>query len=77
MCSIGGLQEAAMTKKKNFPSGWDETRVKRVLEHYQSQDEDEAIAEDEAAFEDRKQTVMEIPHELLPVVRELLGRYKS
>ena len=62
-------------KKKNFPSGWDETRVKRVLKRYQSQDEDEAVAEDEAAFEDRIQTVMEIPHELVPAVRDLLSKH--
>ena len=34
-----------------FPPGWDEARVRDVLEHYQSQTEDEAVAEDEAAFE--------------------------
>ncbi len=39
-----------MTVKK-FPPGWDERRVKRVLEHYESQEELEALAEDEAAFE--------------------------
>ena len=66
-----------MTKRKNFPSGWDEQRVKSVLEHYESQEEDEAVAEDEAAFEDPKQTVMEIPHELVPAVRELLVKHKS
>ncbi len=66
-----------MMKKKNFPSGWDEKRVKRVIEHYESQEEDEEIAEDEAAFEDRKQTVMDIPHELVQAVRDLLAKHKS
>jgi len=58
----------------NFPPGWDEKRVKRVLEHYESQSEDEALAEDEAAYEDPKQTFMEIPNELVPVVRELIAK---
>ena len=66
-----------MMKKKKFPSGWDEKRVQRVLAHYEGQKEDEAVAEDEAAFEDPKQTVMEIPHELVPAVRELLVKHKS
>ena len=66
-----------MTKRKNFPSGWDEQRVKSVLEHYESQEEDEAVAEDEVVFEDRKQTVMEIPYELVPAVRELLVKHQS
>ena len=40
-----------MTKTSNFPPGWDESRVQRVLEHYERQSEEEAVAEDEAAFE--------------------------
>ncbi len=35
-----------------FPPGWDEERVRRVLEHYEAQSEEEAVAEDEAAYED-------------------------
>ena len=41
-----------------FPPGWDEKRVKCVLAHYESQSEEEAVAEDEAAFEAVDQTVM-------------------
>jgi hypothetical protein len=63
-----------MTKQSKFPTGWDEERVKRVLEHYESQSEDEAVAEDEAAYEDPSQTFMEIPNDLVPVVRELLAK---
>ena len=53
-----------MRTTTNFPPGWDKERVQRVLRHYESQDEDEAVAEDEAAFEDATQTVMEIPNHL-------------
>ena len=63
-----------MTKQSKFPTGWDEKRVKRVLEHYETQSEDEAVAEDEAAYEDTNQTFMEIPNELIPVVRELIAK---
>ena len=63
-----------MTKQSKFPAGWDEKRVKRVLEHYETQSEDEAVAEDEAAYEDTDQTFMEIPNELIPVVRELIAK---
>ena len=55
-----------------FPPGWDEARVRALIEHYESQTEDEAVAEDEAAFEDKSQTVMLIPNELVPAVRALL-----
>jgi hypothetical protein len=41
-----------MTKGQKFPEGWDEERIRRVLEHYENQTDEEATAEDEAAFED-------------------------
>ncbi|MEA2074263.1 MAG: hypothetical protein U9O85_00770 [Euryarchaeota archaeon] len=58
-----------------FPPGWDEKRVQRVLAHYESQTEDEAVAEDEAAYEQEGQTIMEIPKELVSKVRELLAQH--
>ena len=60
-----------------FPSGWDEERVRKVLAHYEEQTEDEAMAEDEAAFEDSTQTVMEVPNELVPAVRELIAKHQA
>ena len=62
-------------KQNDFPPGWDEERVLRVLAHYEEQTEAEAVAEDEASFEDLTQTVMEIPTELVPAVRELIARH--
>ena len=61
-------------KQSKFPPGWDEERVQRVLSHYEEQPEDEAVAEDEAAFEQRAQTMMEVPRELVPAVRELIAK---
>ena len=46
-----------------FPPGWDEPRVRDRIEHYESQTEDEAVADDEADLDDRAQTVMLIPTE--------------
>lgn len=63
-------------KQSKFPPGWDEERVRRVLAHYEQQTEEEAVAEDEAAFEDSTQTVIEVPKELLPAIRELIARHK-
>ena len=64
-------------KKNKFPKGWDEDRVRRVLAHYDEQTEDEAVAEDEAAYEDRAQTLMEVPKELVPAVRELIAKRRT
>jgi hypothetical protein len=58
-----------------FPVGWDEERVRRVLSHYEQQTSEEAVAEDEAAFENQAETVMKIPHELVPRVRELIAKH--
>lgn len=60
-----------------FPPGWDEERVRKVLAHYEEQTEDEAVAEDEAAFEQQDQTIMEIPNELVPAVRELIAQHQA
>ncbi len=59
------------------PVGWDEQRIERVLAHYEGQTEDEAVDEDERALEDASQTVMEIPRELVPAVRELIARHQA
>ncbi|HEX7723378.1 MAG TPA: hypothetical protein VF397_14560 [Pyrinomonadaceae bacterium] len=37
-------------KDNRSPKGWDDARVQAVLEHYEAQTEEEAVAEDEAAF---------------------------
>ena len=55
-----------------FPPGWDEERVRGVIDHYEGQSDDELAAEIEAAFEDRSQTVMVIPNDLIPAGRALL-----
>lgn len=61
-------------KQADYPKGWDEDRVKRVLAHYDNQSEEEGIAEDEAAWDDSSHTFMKIPNDLVPVVSELLAR---
>ena len=63
-------------KKSKFPPGWNEERVRKVLAHYEEQTEEEAVAEDEAAFEGSKETVMEVPKELVPAVRDLIAKRK-
>jgi hypothetical protein len=63
-------------KESGFPRGWDEERVIQLLAHYEEQTEAEAVAEDEAAFEDASQTVMEVPNELVPAIRELIARHQ-
>jgi hypothetical protein len=63
--------------QNRFPPGWDEERVRRLIEHYESQTEDEAVAEDEAAIEDASQTLIEVPNELVPAVRAMIARHRK
>ncbi|HEX9365205.1 MAG TPA: hypothetical protein VF921_01185 [Vicinamibacterales bacterium] len=65
-----------MTQAK-YPTGWDEARVKRVLAHYEQQSDDEAVAEDEAAYESTTHTAMDVPVDLVPAVRELLAKRRA
>jgi hypothetical protein len=45
-----------------------------VLARYEKQTDEEAVAEDEAAFEDESETTMRVPRDLVPMVRELIAR---
>ena len=60
--------------QSRFPEGWDEERVRRVLGHYEKQTEDEAVAEDEAGYENRTESIVQVPVELVPAVRELIAK---
>lgn len=63
--------------KQHYPAGWDKSRVQRVLEHYEAQSDDEAVAEDEAAFESPTHTAIEVPVDLVPEVRELIAKHEA
>jgi hypothetical protein len=64
-------------KQNKFPPGWDVERVQKVLTYYEEQTDDEAVAEDEAAFEDAAQTMMGVPNQLVPAIRELLAKHHA
>ena len=63
--------------KSRFPDGWDQARVRRVLEFYEQQTDDKAIAEDEAAYEATTHTAMEVPVDLVSTVRELIAKRQA
>lgn len=58
-----------------FPPGWDEKKVREVIEYYDSQTEDEAVAEDETVPEGY--TLIEVPVELLSLIRSLVARHEQ
>jgi hypothetical protein len=60
-------------KQVKLPSGWDESKIKRVLGAYENQYEEEAVVEDEAGVA-YTETVFNVPHELVAEVRELIAK---
>ena len=57
--------------QNRFPDGWDAQRVRRVLESYEHQ------SEDEGAYYGRTQSPIEVPVELVAKVRELIAKHKK
>jgi hypothetical protein len=64
-------------KQSKLPKGWDDSKVQSVISHYKSQSEDDAVFEDMATLDDRTQTLMEVPKDLVSVVRELIASHNS
>lgn len=56
-----------------LPTGRDEERVKRLLEHDEDQSEEDAVLEDEAGIES-SEIVMNVPHDLVAKVRKLIAK---
>ena len=64
-------------KKKDpnrYPKGWNRKKVRELLEYYENQSDEGAIAEAEAAYRKRKTTLIEVPVKLLPQVRRILAK---
>jgi hypothetical protein len=68
------------TKRKKvvnrFPPGWTEVKVREVIDYYDHQTEDEAVAEAETALARERATVMDVPLELVPAVRGLIAKHQ-
>jgi hypothetical protein len=64
-------------KQSKFPKAWDDKKVQAVLTHYENQSEEDAVLEDELAINDQTKILMEVPKDLVSVVRELIARHAS
>lgn len=64
--------------ESKFPAGWDAGRVKKLIDYYESLTEDEQVAEDEqGAAEETGQSVIKVPEELLPAIRQMLANHEA
>jgi hypothetical protein len=60
--------------RQSLPEGWSEERIQRLLREYETQSDDDAMAEDEAAWEDISETTMKVPVDLVPAVLEMIRK---
>ena len=51
--------------------------MQSVIDYYENQTEDEAIAEAEAGLRSESIKLMEVPTELVPVVLELISKHSA
>jgi hypothetical protein len=64
-------------KKSEFPPGWDAARVQDLVDYYDHQADEDAAAEHEAALSRPDHTLIEIPTELVPAVREIIADHEK
>ena len=62
--------------KNELPAGWDEDKIEQVIDHYETQSEDEAVAEDETILAP-KETLMQVSIELVGAVRALIAKEQA
>ena len=60
--------------EEKFPPGWDAERVRRLVGHYDALDEEQQVAEDEAAQEQPSQTTVVVPIEFMPAIRQMFAQ---
>ena len=57
-----------------YPKGLSRAKVQELVEYYENQTDDEAIAEAEAAYHNPSTTMMEVPIALVPKVQKLIAK---
>jgi len=65
------------TDSSPYPPGWNRSRADALIDYYEHQTDDEAIAEAEAAYNAVKTTMMQVPVELVPRIQKLIAKRAS
>lgn len=60
-----------------YPKGWNRRKVQAVVEHYESQTDEEAATEDEAAWRDGAFAMIQVPVALVPKVQRLIAKQRA
>ena len=71
---------SAMKAKKDSKvksDRWDEAKLRRIIDYYDNQSDEDAAKEIETAPLAEEVTLVEVPNELLPQVRKLIARHRK
>ena len=64
-----------MKKTQNrYPKGWTAKQIKDLADYYDNQSQDDAVAEDEAAYQSTRLTMMAVPIKLVPKVQQMITK---
>jgi len=63
--------------KQEFPPGWNERKVRAVIQHYEHMTDEELAREIESAPEVRGEKLISVPAELIPAVQKLIARHQK
>ncbi len=70
-------RKATKRIKQKFPSGWNERKVRAVIEHYDQLSDEQLAREIESAPEMTKETLMSVPAELVSAVQKLIAHHQK
>ncbi len=65
---------SAKKDPNRYPKGLSRRKVQAIVAHYENQTEDQAVAEDEAAYHSNRVTMMGVPVDLVPKVQKLIAK---
>lgn len=57
-----------------YPKGWDRKRVQALIDYYENQSDEQAIAEADAAYKHAGSAMIQVPLKLVPRVQKLLAK---
>jgi predicted GNAT family acetyltransferase len=60
-----------------YPKGLNRKKVQEIIEYYENQTDDEAIAEAETAYKSPTSTMIQVPNELVPKVQRLIAKKRA
>jgi hypothetical protein len=70
-------RKANRRTNQKFPPGWNERKVRAVIQHYEQLSDEQLAGEIESVPEMIEETLMSVPAELVPAVQKLIARHQK